>query len=284
MFDSFMINTWIAGTMVAVIAGVVGFFVVLRRASFLAHAIPHGAFAGAAGAVLVGANTLLGLGVFAAAGALTVSLLGRRARSDVVTALTLVMMLGLGALFLSMSSEYSSEVYSLLFGQILGVSSVQILPISGLGAVCLVAVGLFYRPMLSSSVLPEMAQARGIGVGAISIVFSLIVATATTMSVPIVGALLMFSLLVGPPAAARSFTARPHRAIALAVCLAVLTVWVSIAASYLTEWPVGFFVTALSALFYGAGRLWAALRSRKARHPLLEKGTAGQFSSLSTVS
>lgn len=262
MFASFMINTWIAGTMVAVIAGAVGFFVVLRGASFLAHAIPHGAFAGAAGAVLIGVDTLVGLGVFAVGGALTVSVLGRRARTDVVTALTLVMMLGLGALFLSLSSEYSSEVFALLFGQVLGVSALEIWPMAILGGACLVAVAVFYRPMMISSVLPEMASARGISVPGISIVFSLIVALATTMSVPIVGALLMFSLLVGPPAAARSFTGKPLAAIALSVCMALATVWASIAAAYLTDWPVGFFVTAGSAVLYGAGRIWTSWASR----------------------
>lgn len=267
MFAPFMINTWIAGTMVAVIAGVVGFFVVLRGASFLAHAIPHGAFAGAAGAVLIGLDPLVGLGVFAAGGALTVSLLGKRARADVVTALTLVMMLGAGDLFLSRSSEYSSEVFSLLFGQILGVSSLEIAPMAILGAVCLAAVALFYRPMLTSSVLPEMAAARGISVQGVSIVFSLIVALATTMSVPIVGALLMFSLLVGPPAAARSFTAKPPSAIVLSTCMALATVWAAIAAAYLTDWPVGFFVTAGSALLYGAGRAWKAVAPRAGRRP-----------------
>lgn len=268
MFDSFMINTWVAGSMIAVIAGVVGFFVVLRRASFLAHAIPHGAFAGAAGAVLIGVNPLIGLGAFAAGGALTISLLGRRARHDVVTALTLVMMLGLGSLFLSMSTEYSSETFSLLFGQILGISTVQIGPIAVIGAACLVAVAVFYRPMLDSSVLPEMAAAHGIGVEAMSIVFSLIVALATTMSVPIVGALLMFSLLVGPPAAARCFTKRPWTAILVSVLMAEIAVWASIAAAYVTDWPVGFFVTALSALLYAAGRLWMALIATRGRTAL----------------
>ncbi|MDQ1564204.1 MAG: zinc/manganese transport system permease protein [Actinomycetota bacterium] len=265
MFASFMTNTWIAGSIIAVIAGVVGFFVVLRGASFLAHAIPHGAFAGAAGAVLIGADPLLGLGVFAAAGALTVSFLGRRARADVVTALALVMMLGLGALFLSMSSQYSSEVFALLFGQVLGVSSLEIVPMVILGAVCLIAVAVFYRPMLLSSVLPEMAAARGINVQAVTVLFSLIVALATTTSVPVVGALLMFSLLVGPSAAARSFTSRPPTAIILSVCFALAIVWASIAAAYASDLPVGFFVTAGSGILYAIGRVWVVLLSSRSR-------------------
>jgi zinc/manganese transport system permease protein len=265
VFSDFMMNTWISATIVALVAGVVGFFVVLRGASFLAHALPHGAFAGAAGAVLIGANPVLGMGVFAVAGALAVTTLGRRARSDVVTALTLVAMLGLGSLFLSMGGQYSAEVYALLFGQILGISTGQILPIAILGVVCAAAIALLYRRLMLSSVLPDMASARGIDNQRMSVYFALIVAVATAMSVPIVGALLMFSLLVGPPAAARSFTANPARAIVLSVVFALVTVWISIAAAYLSNWPIGFFVTAISAALYGIGRGWFALSGRVSR-------------------
>ncbi|MGT2426108.1 metal ABC transporter permease [Amnibacterium kyonggiense] len=264
MFAPFMVNAWVAGTVVAVVAGVVGFLVVLRGASFLAHAVPHGAFAGAAGAVLIGVDPLVGLAVFAAGGALTISVLGRRARSDVVTALALVLMLGLGALFLSRSSEYSAEVFALLFGQILGVSSGEILPMLVLGAASLIAFTVFFRPMLLSSALPDMAPARGVRPDSMSIVFGLLLACATTTSVPIVGALLMFALLVGPPSAARFVTRRPVAAIGLSVVLALVTVWASIALAYVTDWPVGFFVTAVSAVLYVAGRATAMGMSHRA--------------------
>jgi zinc/manganese transport system permease protein len=261
IFAPFMMNTWIAATAIAVVAGFVGFFVVLRGASFLAHALPHGAFAGAAGAVLIGVDPLVGMGVFAIAGAVTVSALGRRARADVVIALTLTMMLGLGALFLSLGSEYSSEVFALLFGQILGVSAAELLPVVVLGVISIVAVLVLYRPLVYTSTLPAQASARGIRIDRVALAFALVVAVATTMSVPIVGALLMFSLLVGPPAAARSVTTRPVPAIAVSVLLALVTVWVSIVLAFETEWPVGFFVTAVSAVFYGIGRGWTAVRA-----------------------
>jgi zinc/manganese transport system permease protein len=265
LFSDFMINTWLTASIIAVIAGAVGFFVVLRGASFLAHALPHGAFAGAAGAVLVGVDPILGMGIFAVGGALAVTTLGRRGRSDVVIALSLVMMLGFGALFLSLGSQYSAEVFALLFGQILGVSGAEVLPIVLLGIACALAIVVGYRPLLLSSVLPEMAAARGVSNYAVSIYFALVVALATTMSVPIVGALLMFSLMVGPPAAARSFFADPLRAIPLSIAFALVTVWLSIAASYLSNLPIGFFVTAISAVLYGLGRGWFALSSRRVR-------------------
>jgi zinc/manganese transport system permease protein len=263
VFSSFLINTWISASIVAVVAGLVGFFVVLRGSSFLAHALPHGAFAGAAGATLLGMDPLLGMGVFAVGGALAVSTLGRRGRNDVVIALALVVMLAAGALFLSLGNQYSAEVFALLFGQILGVSSAELLPIILLGAVCILAIIVAYRPLLLSSVLPDQASARGISTAGISVFFAVVVALATTMSVPVVGALLMFSLLVGPPAAARLFTPDPLRAIPLSIGLALVVVWVAIAAAYTTSLPVGFFVTLGSAVLYGLGRGWFAISARR---------------------
>lgn len=263
LFSDFMLNTWITATIVAIIAGAVGFFVVLRGSSFLAHALPHGAFAGAAGAALLGLDPILGMGVFAVGGALAVTTLGRRGRNDVVTALSLVVMLGAGALFLSLGNQYSAEVFALLFGQILGVSAAQVVPIVILGIACAVAMVVIYRPLMLSSVLPEMAAARGISNQGIAVAFAIIVALATAMSVPVVGALLMFSLLVGPPAAARSFFPDPLRAIPLSVAFALVTVWIAIAASYYSNLPIGFFVTAMSAVLYGLGRGWFAVRSRR---------------------
>jgi len=136
----FMMNAWTTATIVAVVAGVVGYFVVLRGSAFPAHAIPKGAFAGAAGAALLGINTLIGLGVFSLLGALGIGAMGRRGRRDVVTALALVVMLALGAAFLSRTTEYEPEIYSLLFGEVLGVSTTEILPVAGLGIACMAAI------------------------------------------------------------------------------------------------------------------------------------------------
>lgn len=260
MFTPLMVNTWIAATVVAVVAGVVGYFTVLRGSAFVAHAVPQSAFAGAAGASLIGASSLLGLGVFSVLGALGIGLLGRRGRHDVATALAVVMMLGLGSLFLSLSSEYAPEIYSLLFGEILGVSRGQLAPIALIGLVCIVALGVLYRPLTLSSVAPEVGEAAGVRADRMEMCFLVVVALATATAVPVVGALLIFSLLVGPPAAARSFAHRPSMVIGLGVVLALAVVWVSIAASYLTNLPVGFFVGGLGALAYGAGRAWAAWR------------------------
>ena len=219
MFASYMITAWEASTVVAVVAGVVGFFTVLRGAAFVAHSLPNGAFAGAAGASLVGINTLLGLGVFALAGALAIAAFGRRARSDVATALTIVLMLASGDLFLSRTSEYAPEIFALLFGEVLGVSASELVPTAAMAAVCIGAIAVLYRPLMLSSVAPAVAEARGIGTGRMNLAFLIVVALVTTMAVPVVGSLLIFSLLIGPPAAARAFTSRPPVAIGISVLI-----------------------------------------------------------------
>jgi len=114
-------------------------------------------------------------------------------------------------------------------------------------------------------VVPEIAEARGIRGRRVEIAFLIVLALATTMTVPVTGALLIFSLMIGPPAAARSLTSRPGLAMILSVAIALVTVWAAIAASYLYNWPVGFFVGALAALSYGTGRAWAAWRRTRAR-------------------
>jgi zinc/manganese transport system permease protein len=270
MFASFMMNTWTVATIVAVVAGVVGYFVVLRGSAFPAHAIPKGAFAGAAGASLLGINILIGLAVFALLGALGIGRLGRRGHQDVATALALVMMLALGAAFLSRTTEYEPEIYSLLFGEVLGVSTAEILPVAILGIVCIAAIAVLYRPLLLSCVVPEIAEARGIRGHRIETWFLLVVALATAMTLPVVGALLIFSLMIGPPAAARCLTSRPGLAMAGSVVIALITVWAAIAASYLYNWPIGFFVGTLAAVFYGAGRGYAAWRRARTARPAAE--------------
>jgi zinc/manganese transport system permease protein len=260
MFASYMMNAWEAATIVATVAGVVGFFTVLRGSSFAAHALPNGAFAGAAGASLIGVSTLVGLGVFSLAGALTIGALGRRARHDVATALAIVLMLGLGALFLSMTTEYAPEIYSLLFGEVLGVATNELVPTAVMGVICIAAVLVLYRPLMLSSLVPDVAEARGVRARRIEICFLVVIALTTTVAVPVVGSLLIFSLLISPAASARCFTSRPFRAMGTSVLIALLTVWAAIALSYLTNLPIGFFVGALGALAYAAGRALSGWR------------------------
>jgi zinc/manganese transport system permease protein len=265
MFSGFMVNAWVVATIVAVVGGAVGFFVVLRGSAFVAHAVPNGSFAGAAAASLIGVNALIGLGVFSLGGALGIGLLGRRGRQDVATALTLVFMVGLGALFLKLSVAYAPEIYSLLFGEVLGISTTQLGPTIGLAAASLAALALIYRPLLLASILPDSPRAQQFPAFSIDLAFLLTLALATTMTVPVVGTALIFSLMIGPPAAARSFTARPHVALALSIGIALAVVWAAIALSYQTNWPVGFFVGTISAGAYTLGRIWSFVSQRRGR-------------------
>ncbi len=259
MFSSFMIDTWMAASMAAVIAGVVGYFAVMRSSAFAAHAVPLGAFAGAAGASLIGVSTILGLGLFAVGGAVGIGWLGRRGHRDVATALALVVLLGLGSLFLSLSTEYAPEIYSLLFGEVLGVSTSELVPLAGLGIVTIAVVAVYYRPLLLTSVLSDVAEARGARPFRLEMVFLVILALATTMTVPVVGAFLMFSLMIAPAAAARLLTARPSLAMVLSVLIALAMAWAAVAASYESQWPVGFFVGTLGVVSYGLARAWSTV-------------------------
>jgi zinc/manganese transport system permease protein len=263
MFSSFMTNAWIVGTVVALLAGATGFFVVLRGSSFAAHAIPNGAFAGAAGAALVGVAPLVGLVTFAALAGLGIGA-ARRPRSDVATAMALVMMLALGAAFLSLSGAYEPQVESLLFGEILGVATSAITPVLVIGALCAVALAMMYRPLLFNAAAPDLAQVRGLNARRLEMAFMLTLALGAALTVPVVGALLTFSLTVGPPAAARLVTRRPLRALVASMAMSVVTLWLSIAASYQTNLPVGFYVGTLSALVYVVARVLTLTRPRRA--------------------
>ncbi|MGH9019782.1 MAG: metal ABC transporter permease [Acidimicrobiales bacterium] len=265
MFADFMVNAWLSGTIVAVLAGAVGFFVVARGASFAAHAIPNGAFAGAAGAGLLGWNPLLGLVPFALAAAAIIGAGSRRARSDATTALTLVGMLALGSAFLAVGSNYEPSVISLLFGEVLGVSSSELGPLVVLAVAVVVALALGHRPLWYTTASPELAVTRGVRVAWVDAGFLVVLALSTALTVPVVGALLTFALMVGPPAAVQLLVTRPGLAFAGSVGASVVVVWLSIAGSYEVNWPIGFFVGVVSAALFVAALAAVALRSRVAR-------------------
>jgi zinc/manganese transport system permease protein len=266
LFSGFMVGTWLQASVMAVVAGAVGFFVVLRGSSFEAHAIPQGAFTGAAGAALIGANTLLGVGTFSLLGVLAIARWGRRGQHDVVTALCLVTLLGIGSLFLSLSTQYAEQTFSLLFGEPLAVSSSDLLPTAVLGAACTAMVIVLFRPLMLSSIAPELAAARGIRPARVELLFLLTVGVATTMALPVVGALLVFSLMIGPPATARFVTDR---------ALGLITVWVSITASFWSNWPIGFFVGTFAVVWYVLGRGLARRGAKRGPVVALELAGAG---------
>ena len=258
---AFMQHAYAAGAIVAIVAGVVGYFVVLRSLSFAGHALSHIGFAGATGAVALGVNPIWGLLVFTVGGAMGMGALGKRIYGrDVVIGIVLAWTLGLGVLFLSLYSGYATEAYALLFGEILGISQADLIVTLIAGVVTLVAMAIMFRPLLFASVDSDVAEARGVPVRLLSILFMVVLAISVSEAVQVVGVLLIFALLVTPPAIAERVTARPARAIALSVLLALLFTWVGLFISFYLPFPVSFFITTLAFISYLGVRLWIFLR------------------------
>jgi zinc/manganese transport system permease protein len=260
---SFMRHAFEAGTIVAIVAGVIGYFVVLRRLSFAAHALSHAGFAGAAGAVLLGLNPLVGLLVFTTSGGLGMAALGRKAASrDVQIGTVLAFMLGLGVLFISLYKGYATEAYSLLFGEILGISSGDVLVTLLAGVITLVAVTVLYRRLLFTSLDEDVAEAKGVSISATGIVFMLLLAFATSIAVQVVGVLLIFALMVTPAAIAQRLARRPIMGITLSVVGALLATWFGLFISYYQPYPVSFFITSSIFVAYLLVRISQATRVR----------------------
>lgn len=248
---SFMQHAFEAGTIVAIVAGIVGYFVVLRRLSFAAHALSHAGFAGAAGAVLVGLNPIVGLLAFTSGGGIAMALLGRKAISkDVQIGTVLAFMLGLGVLFISLYKGYATETYSLLFGEILGISSSDVLITIATGIITIAAISLFYRKLLFTSLDEDVAEAKGISILGMNIAFMLLIALATSIAVQVVGVLLIFALMVTPAAIAELLAQRPSLGITLSVVIALIVTWFGLFISYYQPYPVSFFITSSVFLLY----------------------------------
>ena len=263
---AFMQHAYIAGAIVAIVAGVVGYFVVLRSLSFAGHALSHIGFAGATGAVALGVNPIYGLLVFTVGGAVGMGALGKRIYGrDVVIGIVLAWMLGLGVLFLSLYSGYATEAYALLFGEILGISQTDVVVTLVAGVVTIAAIAIMFRPLLFASVDSDVAEARGVPVKLVSILFMVVLAISVSEAVQVVGVLLIFALLVTPPAIAERLTARPGMAIALSVLLALLFTWAGLFISFYLPYPVSFFITTLAFVTYLVVRLWIYLRQRFTR-------------------
>jgi zinc/manganese transport system permease protein len=240
-----------AGTIVAIIAGIVGYFVILRRSSFAAHALSHIGFSGAAAAVLVGVNPVYGLLLFTIVGGLGIGALGKRvANRDTEIGIVLAFMLGLGVLFLSLYEGYAEEAYSILFGEILGVSFSNVLLTLGAGVIVLILVAAVYRPLLFASLDQDVAEAKGIPVFFLGMVFMVLVAIATSISVQVVGVLLIFSLMVTPAATAQLLAKQPRQVIIISVAIALIATWLGLFIAFWEPYPVSFFITSIVFFFY----------------------------------
>jgi zinc/manganese transport system permease protein len=260
----FMQHAFLAGTLVACVAGAVGYFMVLRGESFAGHTLANVGFAGAAGAVLLGVAPVVGLLVFGVCAALAIGALGGsgtkgRGHTEVAIGTILALSLGLGLLFERLASVSASGIYSVLFGAVLGVSDADIATITVTAAMTLGTLICIGRPLLFASIDPDVAAARGVPVRLLTYAFLVILAFTVAQAVQVVGILLIFALLVTPAATAQQLTARPVVAMGLSVMIALLVTWLGLAIAYYTPYPVGFFVTTFAFAAYVCARLWRFL-------------------------
>ncbi|HZO74570.1 MAG TPA: metal ABC transporter permease [Ktedonobacteraceae bacterium] len=262
-------NAFLAGTIVAIVTAIMGYFVVLRAQAFASHALSHIGFAGATGAALLSTNALLGMFAFTLAAAGGMGALGERVRGrDVEIGMVLSLALGLGVLFLSLYTQFSTETVNVLFGSILSVTRNDVLITLVGGIITLLILAFLYRPLLFASIDPEVAQARGVPVRPLSIVFLLLLAITVSEAIQIVGVLLVFALLVAPPAAAERLTRRPLAAIGLAILLNVIFTWGGLVLAFVGHWPVSFYIAALAALSYFVAVWFSQLRHPRRYKPL----------------
>ncbi len=255
----FMQNAFVAGTLVALLAGAAGYFVVLRGQSFAAHMLSQVGFPGAAAGVLLHLSPVLGLIVFCLAAALGIGWAGRnvdaghRSESAAIGSI-LAFSLGLGLLFFRLYAGSAAGIYSFLFGTILGITDRDVQLTLAVATVSLGALVVIGRPLVFATVDPDVAEARGVNVWLLSIAFLVILALAVAIAVQIVGTLLIFALLVAPGASALQLTARPGLALGLSIALSLAFTWLGLALAYFTDLPVGFFITSLAFATYVAVR------------------------------
>jgi zinc/manganese transport system permease protein len=268
----FMRAAFIAGTIVAIVAGAVGYFLVLRNLAFAGHALSHVGFAGATGATLVGVAPLWGLVSFTLIAGTAMGLLGDRLRGrDVAVGIILSLALGLGVLFLHFYTSYATQATALLFGNVLGVSMARVWDLLGLALLSLAGLAVISRPLLFATIDPELAEARGLSLRLISVLFMIVVALAVAEATQIVGILLVFALMVGPAAAALRLTSRFRTGLALSVVLALAQTWLGIALAFVTDWPPSFWITFLSFLAYAGSMLAAGTGRTRRRLPVADR-------------
>ncbi|MHA3019114.1 metal ABC transporter permease [Mycobacterium sp. BMJ-28] len=246
LMSAFMRNALLGGTLVALAAGLIGYFIVVRNSAFAAHALAHIGFPGATGAVLLGLPVTVGLAAFCIGGALVIGALGKRAdEREVATGTVLAAATGLGLFFSSQATKSSSTVTNVLFGNLLAVTHEQLVSFGVAVLVLAAVVGFVYRPLLFASINPDVAEAKGVPVRVLSVVFMALLGLAVTMAVQAVGTLLLFALVVTPAATAIMLVARPGLAMLVSTLLAVVSVWTGLALSAMFNVPPSFVIVTI---------------------------------------
>ncbi len=256
LHQEFVQNALLAGTVIALVSGIVGYFIILRGQAFATETLSHVGFAGGAGAALLGINTLVGMSLLTIFTATGMGALGKRLKGrDVEVGMVLSFMLGLGVLFLSLYAQNATKAVNLLFGSILSVTREDVLLTLGSSAVVLAVLIALYRPLLFASLDPILAEARGVPVQFLSILFLFVLALTVSQAVEVVGTLLVFALLIVPAASAEHLTSRPFSALTLSVAISLFSTWTGLVLSLIGHQPASFYIVALTSLFYAFARI-----------------------------
>ncbi|MCI1660403.1 metal ABC transporter permease [Bifidobacterium psychraerophilum] len=258
----FMVNAALAGLCIAVAAGVMGYFTIARHSTFAAHALAHIGLPGATGAVLFGLPVSVGLGVFALGGALVIGALGKRAtQREIATGTVLAFATGLGLFFARLSTSASQQMQSILFGSILTITSSQIIGFLIFDVLLILLVTIVYLPLLFSSLDEQVAQAKGINIAVMNVIFMAMMAGVITIAVPAVGTLLIFALVVTPAATANIIVASPFRAMLLAGALCLVSIWGGLVLSAMFPTPPSFMIVSISTVLWAITKFVASRRS-----------------------
>ena len=282
----FIWNALYAGSCIAVVAAIVGYFMISRGLTFAGHALPNIGFAGAAGAVLLGIAPVYGLFGFTILAGIGIGLLGNEARArDISIGILMTFALGLGLMFLALYSGYAERVYSILFGTILGISQSDVIITAISALLTLVTLLIIFCPLLFSTFDPTVAQARGVPVKFLAIFFLVLVAITVSISIQIIGALLLFTLLVGPAATAVRIAHQPVKAIAIAILLGLAYVWLGVLLAVANGlWPASFYIATISFVIYLPVRLLSFLWSDRHVHQVHHRQPVNQAIENRTVS
>jgi zinc/manganese transport system permease protein len=268
----FMVNAFRAGTVVAIVAALIGWFMVLRRQTFAGHTLALVGFPGASGAVLVGLSASIGYFAFCIAAALVIAALPRYQQNgygEETAVIGTVQAFGLGAgfLFVSLYKGNLNGISALLFGSFLGITTTQVLTLAAVGLVAVTVLAMLARPLLFASIDPDVAAARGVPVRALGTAFLLLLGIAAAETSQITGSLLVFALLVLPAATAQTLTTRPGCSVALTVGIGLAVTWFGLGIAYYTPYPIGFWVTTIAFGAFVLARVARALPAGRGRVP-----------------
>ena len=267
----FMQNAILAGTIVAVLAAIAGWFMVLRRQSFAGHTLSVVGFPGAAGAVWLGASAATGYFASCIAAALLISALpagrdgGARREEPALIGVLQAFALASGLLFVSLYKGFLGGVNALLFGDFLGITDAQVVTLLVLAVLAFAILAFIGRPLFFASVDPEVAAARGIPTRLLSAIFLVVLAIGTAEVSQITGSLLVFALLVMPAAAAQRLTSDPRRSLVLSVVIGLLVTWLGLGVAYFSVYPIGFYITSFGFGAYVLATGWQTGRQQLGR-------------------